>query len=289
MNIRHVSIKVIFVIVIVFVVGVLTVQRTQDAGFEWFANSEQEVSPVNKIVYLTPPRLPDNATREIFETTPTVVRPSVQSASTPSVPVVTATVLAPAKTLHIVPFISQAPTGKWFDARFQDGCEEASVLMAMRWVQGKGLTAVEAEKEIVAMSDYEQKTFGNFHDTSAHDTLEHLVKMYFEHSNAEVRYDISADDIRLELEFGSVVIVPADGRLLGNPYYTPPGPEHHMLVVIGYDPAMDEFITNDPGTRRGEGFRYDAGVFETAIRDYPTGNHEPFLQDRRTAMIVVRK
>src|SRR3989344_7509187 len=68
-----------------------------------------------------------------------------------------------------VPFTPQAPFGDWGDSRQQDGCEEASALMAMRWVQGRGLSKDEALKEILAISDYETATYGHFHDTSAQD------------------------------------------------------------------------------------------------------------------------
>ncbi|KKU51956.1 MAG: hypothetical protein UX75_C0058G0008, partial [Candidatus Moranbacteria bacterium GW2011_GWE2_47_10] len=34
-----------------------------------------------------------------------------------------------------------------------------------------------------------------------------------------------------------------------------------------------EFITNDSGTRNGEGYRYGENVLFGAVRDYPTGNH----------------
>ena len=52
-----------------------------------------------------------------------------------------------------VPFTSQAPTGQWSDERQQDGCEEASALMAMYWVQGKSLSSQEALTKILAISD----------------------------------------------------------------------------------------------------------------------------------------
>jgi len=37
-----------------------------------------------------------------------------------------------------------------------------------------------------------------------------------------------------------------------------------MIVIRGFDPATKEFITNDPGTKRGEFYRYDIDLLEKA-------------------------
>jgi hypothetical protein len=186
-----------------------------------------------------------------------------------------------------VPFTSQAPSAKWSDDTFQNGCEEASLVMAAYWISGKALTKEVAEKEIVALSTYERKSLGHAVDTSAADTAE-LFSDYYDIGTAEVRYDIAAADIRTALADDAIVIVPTNGQRLGNPNFKRPGPLTHMLVVIGYDAAKQEFITNDPGTRLGKGYRYDEKVLLGAIRDYPTGKHLPIAEER-TAMIIVRK
>lgn len=193
----------------------------------------------------------------------------------------------PAKVALTVPFVSQAPFGDWADPRQQDGCEEASVLMAVRWAKQQSLSKDEALKEIHALAAWQEEHIGTYHDTSVADTLR-LVKEYFDYERAEVRYDITKDDIRRELAAGHVVAVPAQGQLLGNPNFTPPGPPRHFLVIRGYDDTKQQFITNDPGTRRGEAYRYDYDVLMNAIVDYPTGHHEP-ITNERTAMIVVRR
>src|SRR4051812_13063348 len=56
-----------------------------------------------------------------------------------------------------VPFTAQAPNGNWSDPKQEDGCEEASVLMAWLWIENKIITKDVAEKTIVAMSDFEQE------------------------------------------------------------------------------------------------------------------------------------
>jgi hypothetical protein len=185
-----------------------------------------------------------------------------------------------------VPFTPQAPFGDWEDQRQQDGCEEAAALMAVRWAQGRNLSREEALSEIIAISDYEEKKFGSYSDTDAEDTIARIFIGYFGYTEAEAAYDIDEESIITELEKGNVVIVPANGRKLKNPFYTPPGPDRHNLLIRGYDRDTDEFITNDPGTKRGEGYRYRSGIVIDAIVDYPTGDHLPIKEERK-AMIVV--
>ncbi len=187
-----------------------------------------------------------------------------------------------------VPFTPQAPFGDWSDPKQQSGCEEATALMAMRWVKNQGLSLDEALKEIIAISDYELENYSHFHDTSAQDFVDRIFKGYFKYDNVEVKYDITADDIKAELVKNNLVIVPANGQKLNNPYYVPPGPLEHALVIRGYDPKTEEFITNDSGTKRGELFRYPEQVVMNAIYDYPTGYHEPVPEIRKVMIIVKR-
>jgi len=186
-----------------------------------------------------------------------------------------------------IPFTAQAPLANWHDPRQQDACEEASSLIVMSWVKHQLLTKNQALKEILAMADYEQRQYNNYHDTSALDTVKRLFNGYYHYDGAEVKDIKSKQDIISELKRGNAVIVPVNGQKLNNPYYTRPGPERHMLVIRGYDPNTDEFITNDVGTRRGEKYRYPAKIIENALRDYLTGKKEPIKQIKKT-MIVIR-
>lgn len=187
-----------------------------------------------------------------------------------------------------IPFTSQAPFGDWADPRQQDGCEEAVSLMAVYWAQGKSFTKQEALAEILSISRYEEEKFGSFHDTSAQDTAERIIRGYFGYTKFEVKKNITIQDIIREIMLGNPVIVPLNGQANGNPYYTAPGPERHNLVIRGYDPKTQEFITNDNGTRRGENYRYKQEVLFNAIRDYPTGDHVPIAGIEKS-MIVVKK
>ncbi len=187
-----------------------------------------------------------------------------------------------------VPFTSQAPRGNWKDPRYQHGCEEASVLMALRWARGRTLSVQQAEQQIKAMAAWQKKQYGGYVDTSAADTAERLIKGYAGYAHVDVKYDVGVDDIKVALHQGSVVLVPVNGRLLKNPNFTRPGPLQHMLLIRGYDDVSGEFITNDPGTRRGQGYKYSYEVLFNAMRDYPTGDHEE-IKEVRKVMIVVEK
>ena len=113
-----------------------------------------------------------------------------------------------------------------------------------------------------------------------------VIKDYFNYQNAALKNNISQADIITELQKGNVVIATMNGQALGNPYFTPPGPITHMLLIRGYDSARNVFITNDPGTRHGELYEYDADILFNAIRAYPTGNHEPITKVEKNVIVV---
>jgi len=116
-----------------------------------------------------------------------------------------------------------------------------------------------------------------------------ILKQYFHYNLARVEKISSPLDIIKPLLAGQIVIAPLDGRKLGNKYYTPPGPDRHMLVVKGYDGAQGEFITNDNGTKRGENYRYEQNLFYEAVRDYQTGNHESASVAAEKNIIIISR
>jgi hypothetical protein len=198
-------------------------------------------------------------------------------------------IIVPTKILiEGVPFTSQAPFGEWDDDRQQDGCEEASSLMAIYWAQNKSLNSKEARNIIISLSDFLQKKYKEYRDTSAKDTLDWIINDYFNYQNAFYKENISKDDIISELAKGNLIIAPMDGQKLKNPNFTAPGPERHMLVIRGYDLDKNIFITNDPGTRKGELYQYDADLFFNAIRDYPTG-YKKEIKNIQKNIIVISK
>lgn len=188
-----------------------------------------------------------------------------------------------------VPFTSQAPFAQWSDSRQQDGCEEAGAVMAMAWVKDqKTLSKAEAKKAIINISDFELKKYGEYRDVSLEDLRKWVFIDYFKYDAKKVRVveKITLADIKKELAKGNLVLVPADGRALKNPYFTAPGPERHVLLIKGYDQKKKQFITNDAGTRRGENYRYSETVLFKAIRAYPTGYHLPIKKVEKKMLVV---
>lgn len=218
----------------------------------------------------------------------TTPRPVSLSTASPRPTQIPSRTPGPNQILLDVPFTPQAPFYEWSNPRLSNGCEEASALMAISWVRGTTITPEIAKKEIMAISDYELANHGTFLDTSSQDTADWIFRGYYGYQNVELSYDISVEDIKNELSKDNLVIVPVNGQELHNPYYTPPGPLRHKVVITGYDPDNKEFITNDPGTIHGKSYRYKEEILFGAIHDYLTGNDLP-LPPKRTAMIVVGK
>ena len=188
--------------------------------------------------------------------------------------------------LQEVPFISQAPFGNWEDERQQHGCEEASAIMAMGWVLGKTFTSGQALEEIISISDFELKNYGEFRDTSARDTAEWILRGYYKYAKIEIKENIGLADVKRELFKGNLVIVPVNGQKLGNQFFTPPGPKEHMIVIGGYDSVTKEFIVNDPGTKHGEGLRYGSDILDGALADYKTGNGLGAAEIKKVMIVV---
>lgn len=192
--------------------------------------------------------------------------------------------------VQAVPFTAQAPLAQWSDKRQQDGCEEAAAAMAMAWVKGeKGKSKAEWRTEILAISDFEKKEYGEYRDISLKDIKAWIFTAYYDYDGVSLKTIGSADEIREELEKGKLVLAPMNGRQLKNPYFTAPGPERHMVLIKGYDYATKQFISNDPGTRRGEDYRYPAKVIFKAIRAYTTGYHGPFAKIPKQVLVVSPK
>ena len=187
----------------------------------------------------------------------------------------------PAKIKISVPFTSQAPLGVW-DAYHEEACEEASIIMVKYYLDGQKLTPDTAEKEIQIFIKYEIENTGGYKDSNA----EQMVKLahdYYHINNMKVVNNFKREDLKKYLAQGKPIILPMAGRLLGNPNYKAPGPPYHVLVAIGYD--GDNIITNDPGTRNGEGYVYNINVFYNAIHDFP-GNLDNMEQGQKAMLVL---
>lgn len=183
---------------------------------------------------------------------------------------------------HRVPFLCQAPFGDWREP-WQDSCEEASIIMAMRFVSGRPISRESGKREILALVKYQVENYGGHYDLTAGQSAK-LIKDYYKHE-VEIRRDVSIREIKGELAKGNLVIAPMAGRELGNPYFTPPGPAYHYLVIKGYDDARGIFITNDPGTRRGANYNYKYRTLFQALHDW-TGDKKTIDRGQKTIIVV---
>ena len=174
----------------------------------------------------------------------------------------------PEEFLLDVPFTSQAPHRDWGDP-YQDACEEASLIMADWYFSGETkISKDSADSEIHRAVAWEDVYFGFNKSTDTEETAK-MAEKYFD-LRVEIITEVTAETIKSELLAGRLVIVPATGRTLGNPNFTGEGPLYHMFVVRGWD--GNEFITNDPGTRRGEAYRYTYQVVLDSTHDWNGGD-----------------
>ena len=154
--------------------------------------------------------------------------------------------------------------------------------MLQYYADKKSLTPSVAEKEIQKMIAYEIKNYGNYKDSNAQQIVQ-LAHDFYGLDNLKLVYEFSKEDLKKYLSLGNPIIVPAAGRLLGNPNFKALGPLYHNLVLIGYD--GNKIITNDPGTRKGEGYQYNLDVLYNAIHDFSGELNQ--IERGRKAMIVL--
>ena len=184
-----------------------------------------------------------------------------------------------------VAFTVQAPHAQWDDPRYQDACEEASMVMAYAWITCENsLSKNEAEAQIEKIFQKEKELFDDAVDTSATDTAL-FFESYYKH-DVVIKKDVALQDLYAALSDENIIIVPTNGKMLQNPNFTDGGPDRHMLVITGYDKENREFITNDPGTRLGRGYKYKDSILYNAIRDYHTGNKLPIQTTQKNIVIV---
>lgn len=162
-----------------------------------------------------------------------------------------------------VPFATQAPYSVWDDLH-NEACEEASMIIAYYYFNNKRLNPDLMEQEILSLISWEEKN-GYVVDVTAQETADILSAKF--NLTAKLIYTVTVEAIKAELLKGNLVIIPVAGRMLSNPNFKRPGPLYHMLVIRGFD--EDEFITNDPGTRKGENYRYKYKTIINAIHDWP--------------------
>lgn len=169
-----------------------------------------------------------------------------------------------------VPFTVQAPDGNW-DMPYQEACEEAAVLMAIRYVFSNPILDVaDADKAILDLVRTNAEKLKYPVDQTAKQLMD-LIHAIDPKIPVALVENPSVELLKRELAIGNVIIVPTVGRKLQNPFYRQPGPIYHILVLRGYT-ADGYFITNDPGTKRGEEYLYPFERVMDAMGDWNGGD-----------------
>lgn len=180
-----------------------------------------------------------------------------------------------------VPFTSQAPSANW-DYTHEEACEEAAILMANRYFQGRGIASTDdAEAGLQEIITWEKENLGFFDSTTAKESARVITEMLG--LKAEIVENLTIDQIKQAIAENKLVIVPAAGRELGNPFYKSPGPLYHFLLIKGF--TKTQLITNDPGTMRGANYPYDFDVILNANHDWNGGD----VSSGPKVMILVSK
>ena len=188
-----------------------------------------------------------------------------------------------------VPFTSQAPHANWDDP-YQEACEEAALIMVHEYIsqmqnvefkmQNDLLSPEHADAALLSLIRWQEQQ--GYPEDVTLQQLQQIAKDYYGYE-AEIIEQPSVENLKRLIADSHPIIVPAAGRELGNPYFSGEGPWYHMLVITGYD--RNEFITNDPGTRRGHGYKYKYHTLLDAIHDF-TGVKEETNQGEKLVLVV---
>lgn len=154
-------------------------------------------------------------------------------------------------------FTTQAPYG-WFSP-WTYYAEEASMIMALETFN----SPQEAGDAISSLASWMQSNIGNTRDNSIEE-LQRTVREYYQ-VEAYIMQDPSVVTLMTELDQGGLILLPIHGPSLENPNYGNPAPEHHVFLVYGY--TSEGFLTNDPGTVKGEAAVYDYEKILESIQD----------------------
>lgn len=171
-----------------------------------------------------------------------------------------------------MPFAIQAPLGNW-DVLHEESCEEMSIIMVDHALKNTSLSPQTAEAEVQAIIAWE-----NAHGYKVDITIEQVATIAQTYFGISGHVDTNVTEAHIVdlLNNGHLIIIPAAGRKLGNPYFSGEGPWYHMLVIKGWKKGIfrNSFITNDPGTKHGEGYEYSTDVVLQAIHNWMGVNEQ---------------
>lgn len=189
-----------------------------------------------------------------------------------------------------VPFTSEIPDGIWAHP-WSNACEEASVVMIEKYYLKKKdlkIPKARAKQEMKELFAWEDKIFGSNTDTNAAQT----VKMINDYSSFEatVKRNPTLEEIKKELSEGRPVISLHHGQALNNPHHRwrVTGSYYHMMVLVGFDDATQEFIVNDPADHTtGLDYRYKYATILDTLRDFDHATHK--VIDEPTVLFTAPK
>lgn len=171
----------------------------------------------------------------------------------------------PAQDQLAVPFSSQAPASNWLEP-WQNACEETSIIMVDSFFKGDELSKAKARQDILRIFTVKNKEFGISADESMA-LIAEIVNAANLGWSARVIDDPSLEDLKGEIAVGHPIIVPVDARQLTGTDYSGEV-KYHVMVISGYDDVAGQFIVQDPGSSRGQDFRYGYADLYDAIHDY---------------------
>ena len=172
--------------------------------------------------------------------------------------------LTQAKNIEI-PFTTQAPFGSWAQP-WQDFCEEATIVMVDSFYTGRQLDKYTARDELLKIDRIKQNHLGSSLDEDA-EKMTNLVNNFLSWEIKTVE-NPTLKQIKTEIDANRPIIFLVHGKYLYNPYFRNGGPDYHTVLVSGYDDETQEFITQEPGTRYGNNFRYKYDTLLNALHDY---------------------
>lgn len=161
-----------------------------------------------------------------------------------------------------VPFVMQAPFANW--EVHNESCEEAGILLPHYYYLGQVLTKDVADRELLAMVDYQKKNYGGEYDIYAEE-MGRLASDFYGYNQYKV-LDGSVENLKSELLAGNPVIVPTTAAYLKTEKSDYPEMGYHVVVVVGYN--QRGFVTHDPGTYSGEDFTYSYDILSRSMTDY---------------------
>ncbi len=170
-------------------------------------------------------------------------------------------------------FASQAPYADWSEP-WQNACEEAAIIIVKHYLDQDPLNKEKMYDEVLRLVEWQHQNWGENRDLTSEETVE-LAEQSCD-LKGEVIYHYNIESIKELIVKGVPVIVPTDGRKLNNPNFRNGGPAYHMLVLKGYD-TRGNFITNDPGTRLGEGYLYPYDIVLSAVKNPSGGEKSIFV------------